>query len=80
MIGRSNCRGDRLEMLVETFLRGLVVVRADGEDAVRAEFLEFAGQLDHVRGIVSAGAGQHGNLAARFVDRDLHDAELFGMG
>ena len=72
-------RGDGLEMLVKAFLRGLVVIRADGKDAVCAELLEFESQLDDVRGVVSAGAGQHGNLAARFVDGDFHDAALLGM-
>ena len=35
MIGRRIGRGDGLVVLVEPFLRGLVVVRRDGQDAVR---------------------------------------------
>ena len=37
----SDGRGDRLVVLVQAFLRGLVVVRRDGEDAVGAQALRL---------------------------------------
>ncbi len=56
--------GDRFEMLVEAFLRGLVVVGSDGEDAVNAEDGEFAGQGNYFGGVVAAGAAENGDFAA----------------
>ena len=66
-------------MLVQPFLRRLVVIRADGEDAVRAQRFEFARALDHFGGVVAAGTGHDGHLAARLFDRDFDHAALLGM-
>ena len=52
--------GDGLVVLVEAFLRGLVVIGRDGENAVDAEAFELARQLDDFARVVAAGAGQHG--------------------
>ena len=71
--------GDRLEVLVEAFLRRLVVVRRDRQQPVGADALHVARQLDHFPRVVSAGAGQHGHLALGFLDDQLHHAQLVAM-
>ncbi len=60
--------GDGFVVLVQAFLRGLVVVRRDGEDAVRAQLLELARQFDDFVGVVAARAGQHRDLALGLFD------------
>ena len=55
----SNRLGDRLVVLVEAFLCGLVVVGRDGENAVGAQFLAGAREFDHFVRVVSARAGEH---------------------
>ena len=68
--------GDGREVPVQALLRGLVVVRRDGEQAVGARLLGRAGQLDAVAGVVGADAGddvgavadrlQHGSTSSAF--------------
>ena len=67
-------------MLVEAFLRGLVVVGSDGENAVGAQGFDLVGQFDDFVGVVAAGAGQHGDFAFGFFQRDLHHAQMLGAG
>ena len=76
-MGSGDGGGDGLVVLVEAFLRGLVVVRRDGEDAVDAQVLQFAGELDDFGGVVAAGAGEHGDLALGLFERDLDHAQMF---
>ena len=64
-------------MLIQAFLRRLVVVRRHGENAVDAHVLQFLRQLDHFGGVVAARAGQHRNLALGFFERDLDHAQMF---
>ena len=71
-------RGDGLVVLVEAFLGGLVVVGRDGEDAVRAQALQFARQFDDFARVVAARAAQHRHLALGLFDRDLDDAQMLG--
>src|SRR5208282_3432265 len=70
---RNGC-GDRFVVLVQALLRGLVVIRADGEDSGRAERFVVACALDDFGGVVAAGAGNDAHPAARLFDRDLDDA------
>ena len=65
-------------MLVEAFLRGLVVVRRDGENAVGAQGFDFVREFDDFVGVVAAGAGEHGNFALGLFQRDLHHAQMLG--
>src|SRR5436190_1013876 len=67
-------------MLVQAFLCGLVVVRCNGEDAVRAQVLQLARQLDYFLGIVAAGARQHRDLVLGFFERDLDHAQMLRAG
>src|SRR5271156_6150686 len=61
--GQWNGGGDGFEMLEQAFLRGLVVVRRDGEKTVGADGSNFAGHGDNFGGVVTTGAGEHGNLS-----------------
>src|SRR6185369_7122589 len=71
--------GDRLEVLDEPFLRRLVVVRRDGQDAVGAHAVQLLGELDNLGSVISASAGEHGNLAFSFLQRDFDHAQVFLM-
>ena len=71
--------GDGLEVLVQPFLRRLVVIRRHRQQAVDASLLHVARQLDHLARVVAAGAGQHRHLAADFLDDQLDDAQLLAM-
>ncbi len=60
-------------MLVEAFLRGLVVVGADLQGGVGAGLLGEGGQLDGLGGGVGAGAGDDGDAAVGGTDDPLDD-------
>ena len=77
--GQVDGRGDGFEVLEEAFLRGLVVIGSDGEDAVGAEFLDFVGERDDFGGVVAAGAGEDRDLALGDFEGELNDAEMLGM-
>ena len=62
---------DRLVMLVEPFLAGLVVVGRHDQQAVRARLFGEAGELDRLGGVVGAGAGDHRHPAAGDLDAHL---------
>jgi hypothetical protein len=76
--GQADGRGDRLIVLVEAFLGGLVVVGRDGEDAAHAQVFEFARQFDDFARVVAARAAQHRHAALGLIDRDLDNAQVFG--
>ena len=76
----ADCVVDGLEMLVEAFLRRLVVIGRDDENGVRPAVLGMAAKLDRLRGVVGARARDHRNPAARFVDADVHGAAVLLMG
>ena len=61
--GQIDGGSDGFEVLEEAFLRGLVVVGSDGEDAVGAELLQFIRESDDFGGVVATGAGEDGNFA-----------------
>ena len=73
-------RLDGLEVLVEAFLRWLVVIGRDDQNGVRAASLGVAGKLNRLAGIVGACAGDYRNPAARFVDADIDGAAVLLMG
>mmetsp|Transcript_57662 Transcript_57662/g.135746 ORF Transcript_57662/g.135746 Transcript_57662/m.135746 type:complete len:208 (+) Transcript_57662:1182-1805(+) len=69
--------GDRLEVLVNAFLRRLVVVGHDGQRAVRTDGLGIAAQFDGLGGRIGAGACQDGDAALGMLDRDADDLAVF---
>ena len=71
--------GDRLEVLIQAFLRRLVVVRRDREQPVGADAFHVARQLDHLARVVAARAGEHRHAAVGLFDDQLHDAQLVAM-
>src|SRR6266852_2305693 len=66
-------------MLVEAFLRRLVVVRRHGEEARGAASSHLAGEVNHAPGVVSAGSREHRHLPIGFVDDDLDDEHPLGV-
>ena len=77
IIGIFTAVADGFEVLIQTFLRGLVVIRGDGQNSVRAHVLHFFGELDHFRGVVTARAADNGHLALGLFKRDFDDAQMF---
>jgi hypothetical protein len=66
-------------MLIQAFLRRLVVVRRDRQQAGDTQALHLARNVDNFLRVVPAGAGKNGHLAMRFVDQYLDDPQpLFG--
>jgi hypothetical protein len=61
-------------MLKQTFLRGLVVVRGDREDALHAQRFRVRGELGDLVGVVSSDAGEYGDLTRCHLDGDPDDA------
>ena len=59
-------------MLVDTLLRGLVVVRHHGEARVHADLLGIPGGFDCLRGAVGAGIGNYGGRG-RYHGLDLRE-------
>ena len=70
--------GNRAVVLVEAFLRRLVVVRRHRQEAVGAGLRQIARELHDFFGVVSAGAGKDGHLAGGFIGEDLDDAQTLG--
>ena len=64
-------------MLKQAFLRRLVVIRCDRQDAVGSELLYFFCETDHLRRVVPACAGQHRDVAARLFQGDRDDTQVF---
>src|ERR1700719_1053555 len=77
--GQVDGGGDGFEVLEEAFLRGLIVVGSDGEDAVGAEILEFDGERDDFSGVIAAGAREDGHFALGDFEGELDDAEMLGV-
>ena len=61
-------------MKVETFLRRLVVIRADMQDAVSACFLRMLGKVDRLFGRIRAGTGDDRDTSFGNIDSQLDDA------
>src|SRR5260370_2985166 len=68
--------GNGAIVLGESFLRRLVVILRDREDAIPSESAQFARQGYHFRGVVTARARENRNLPLRQLDRNLHDAKV----
>ena len=62
--------GNRAVVLVQAFLRGLVVVRRHREQALDPERLGGVRELGHLGGVVAADAGEHGDLPRADLDGD----------
>ena len=67
---------DRLEVLDDRPLRRLVVVRRHDEDAVHAERRRLLREMDGMRGVVRAGAGDDGRALADGLARGREEEEL----
>ena len=71
---------DRLEVLDDSTLRRLVVVRRHDEEAVDADLVRCAGQVDRMRSGVRARSGDHRRALAESVDRDAEELESLVVG
>ena len=72
--GRRGHRfGDGAEVLIESLLRRLVVVRRDDEHRVRAHLGGLARLLDGVRGVVAPRSGDDARAPARDFNRRAYD-------
>lgn len=69
--------GDRFVVLVESFLRGFVVVRADLERCVGAGFFGGLGEVDGFVGGVGSAAGYDENALVGEFDGGADDFEVF---
>ena len=63
-------------MLVEAFLRGLVVVRTDTEDAVDTTEITRLQLLDDGSGVIAATAHQDGHTSLHEIDHKILDLAL----
>jgi hypothetical protein len=71
---------DRLEVLDDSPLRRLVVVRRHDQEAVDADLVRRAGQVDRMRSRVRARSGDHRRTATERVDRDAEELESLVVG
>ncbi len=65
--------GDGLEVAVQPFLAGLVVVRHDREARVRTRFLRVLGKLYRLAGGIAPGAGDDRHPSGGMIDRGLDE-------
>ncbi len=65
--------GDGTEVLIEAFLRRLVVIGNDDEGGIGAGFLCVNRIVNRFGGAVRAGSGDHGNAATDFLDAHFDD-------
>ena len=68
--------GHPSEVLEQSSLRRLVVVRRDEQQPVGAELLGLSRQLERLRGVVRSGAAQDLTVALRDADDGLEQIEL----
>ena len=71
---------DRLEVLIEPFLRRLVVIGRDDEHRVGAGPLGMLGEIDRFLGRIRAGAGHDRHPAARLIDAPFHHLLVLLVG
>ena len=69
---------DGAEMLIETFLRRLVVIGRHAQDGVGAPQVEFAQLVQHLRGGVAAAAHHQRHAACDLVGDEHGDHGAFG--
>ena len=72
--------GDGLEVLDDPACRGLVVVGRDDEEAVDADVVRLARQMDGVRRRIRSRACDQGGTAVERVHRDAEELEPFVVG
>ena len=70
---------DSLEVLVDAFLRGLVVVGGDEQDGVSTHALSVLGEADGFDGIIGTRTGDDGNAALDLIHTDADGGFVFGM-
>src|SRR5262249_41573611 len=70
---------DRLEVLIESFLRGLVVIRRDHEHRIGARLLRMPRKLDRLGSGIRTGTGDHGNPSLRLLDAPADDTVVLLM-
>ena len=66
-------------MLIDAFLRGLVVVRRDDEYRIRARAFRVCGKLDGLDRVIRARAGDHGDASLSRFDGQLNHPFVFLM-
>ena len=71
---------ERLEVLLDAFLRGVVVVTRNAEDRDFRNLQHFFDHLDGFAGAVAACACNHGHAAVHVVERELDDVEVLLVG
>src|SRR5262249_3656735 len=69
--------GDRAIVLVQTFLRGLVVVRRHRQDSVHPDRRHLLCQRNHLRGVITASSRQHRHALRGHFDGYFHHAKMF---
>ena len=72
--GQLHRRCDGFVMLVQPFLRRLVVLGGDGENAIGAHRLDLGSEVNHFSGVVTARARQHRHTTLGFFERDFDHA------
>ena len=78
--GQIHCLGNGLEMQIQAFLGGLVVIGGDQQRAVGPGLFGKEGQADGFAGIVGTGPGQHRHPAFGLIDTDFNDPLVFLVG
>src|SRR3974390_494707 len=70
---------DRLEVLVQALLRGLVVVGRDDQDGIRTRIFRVLGEVDGLAGRVGARPPDHGDALLGLVDAPFDHALVLVM-
>ncbi len=71
-----DARCNRAIVLIQAFLRGLVVVRGDGKNPVDSHLLQLSCQFDDFVSVVAAGSGQHRHFPLGFFERQFHHPQM----
>src|SRR5262245_13919827 len=66
-------------MLIEPFLRRLVVVRRHRQQPIRPEPFAFTSELYDMSGVVASRASDHRDATASMFDTDLNYATVLGI-
>jgi hypothetical protein len=69
-----------LEMLIQAFLRRLVIIGRDDEQGIRARLFAMPGEFDRLDRVVRAGTGDHRHPALRLGDAPFDDFLVLVMG
>src|SRR2546430_6061984 len=71
--------GNRSKVLIQSFLRRLVVIRRDGKNSVRADLRKLPRAGNHLHRVVAARAGKNRDFPPPKLHRDLDDAKMLLM-